>query len=108
MEREWTSTPGPVAVENGESTNTVIKVDHDGCTNTIKLGDSKMLFKAKGLLLEDKDMKIELGLVAENMAMDKASRYKGQLNVEGAELGGAKLNMRVSIRLIANIENFWA
>ena len=68
MEREWTSTPGPVAVESGVSTNTVIKVDHDGCTNTIKFGDSKMLFKAKGLLLEDKDLKIELGLVAENMA----------------------------------------
>lgn len=55
----------------------MIKVDHDGCTNTIKFSDSRMLFKAKGTLLEDKDWKVEMGLLAEQAPSDKEYRFKG-------------------------------
>ena len=77
VEREWKSTPTDSGLDLSDETQAMIKVDHDGCTNTIKFSDSRMLFKAKGTLLEDKDWKVEMGLLAEQAPSDKEYRFKG-------------------------------
>lgn len=77
VEREWKSTPTDSGLDLSDETQAMIKVDHDGCTNTIKFSDSRMLFKAKGTLLEDKDWKVEMGMLAEQAPCDKEYRFKG-------------------------------
>jgi len=100
LSRTWESKQ--TAADSGEVTTTVtektsrkVKINHGDCTSSYTLANDKMAFDASGKLVDEKDMKVDIGGAAEIKQKKGSYKLTGKLSASASDLGGAKAALNV-------------
>ena len=79
-----------------EKTSRKVKINHGDCTSSYTLANDKMAFDATGKLVDEKDMRVDIGGAAEIKQKKGAYKLTGKLAAAASDLGGAKAALNVS------------
>jgi len=96
MEKKVECVNDDKGTSSAEKTNTKLKINHGDCSTTYTFANDKLAFEGKGKAVDQDGWRVDLTGAGEYKPEKDDWKVSATLNVNGKDLGGAKLAFEVS------------